>query len=156
MPHQGVAGAGIDLFSQAASRQVSSALLSLTSVFGMGTGGTSALYTPAIGDPCGNRTRVTGVRGRCLDRLTNGPGTAFSGFARRGFADGRSWGLPAPCAPTGVASATQPSAGTLQGVPSAHSLARPAQVLPGGRIGAPSGTRTRDPLIKSQLLYQLS
>ena len=92
MPHQGVAGAGIDLFSQAASRQVSSALLSLTSVFGMGTGGTSALYTPAIGDPCGNRTRVTGVRGRCLDRLTNGPGTAFSGFARRGFADGRSKG----------------------------------------------------------------
>ena len=73
MPHQGVAGAGIDLFSQAASRQVSSALLSLTSVFGMGTGGTSALYTPAIGDPCGNRTRVTGVRGRCLNRLTNGP-----------------------------------------------------------------------------------
>ena len=48
------------------------------------------------GDPCGNRTRVTGVRGRCLNRLTNGPD------------------------------------------------------------GAPSGTRTRDPLIKSQLLYQLS
>ena len=49
-----------------------------------------AVMTP--GDPCGNRTRVTGVRGRCLDRLTNGPGTAFSGFARRGFADGRSKG----------------------------------------------------------------
>lgn len=39
--------AGIDLSSQAASRQVFSALLSLTSVFGMGTGGTSALFTPA-------------------------------------------------------------------------------------------------------------
>ena len=25
------------------------------------------------GDPCGNRTRVTGVRGRCLSRLTNEP-----------------------------------------------------------------------------------
>ena len=25
------------------------------------------------GDPYGNRTRVTGVRGRCLNRLTNGP-----------------------------------------------------------------------------------
>ena len=48
------------------------------------------------GDPCGNRTHVCGVRGRRLNRLTNGP------------------------------------------------------------FGAPSGTRTRDPLIKSQLLYQLS
>ena len=25
------------------------------------------------GDPWENRTPVTGVRGRCLDRLTNGP-----------------------------------------------------------------------------------
>ena len=107
MPHQGVAGAGIDLFSQAASRQVSSALLSLTSVFGMGTGGTSALYTPAIGDPCGNRTRVTGVRGRCLDRLTNGPGTASSSFARA-----------AP--PTAVHGACQPH------VPRLVSLPRPS------------------------------
>ena len=49
-----------------------------------------------VGDPCGTRTRVAGVRGQSLNRLTNGP----------------------------------------------H--------------GAPSGTRTRDPLIKSQLLYQLS
>ena len=57
------------------------------------------------GDPCGNRTRVTGVRGRCLNRLTNGP-----------------------------------------------SSSAPPEAL----SGAPSGTRTRDPLIKSQLLYQLS
>ena len=48
------------------------------------------------GDPYGNRTHVCGVRGRRLNRLTNGP------------------------------------------------------------CGAPSGIRTRDPLIKSQLLYQLS
>ena len=48
------------------------------------------------GDPYGNRTHVCGVRGRRLNRLTNGPD------------------------------------------------------------GAPSGIRTRDPLIKSQLLYQLS
>ena len=145
-------GAGIDLSSREVTLQVFSAPLSLTSVFGMGTGGTSASYTPAIrlaarlrrsaasrrrslkglaspldpglcrlattrsskpsdrilnkvclrhdhcsaprpriappfgtalsqapmrfrsfGDPCGNRTRVTGVRGRCLNRLTNGP-----------------------------------------------------------------------------------
>ena len=39
---------GIDLFSRAASSQVSSAQMSLTSVFGMGTGGPSALITPTI------------------------------------------------------------------------------------------------------------
>ena len=55
------------------------------------------MYRVMNGDPYGNRTRVTGVRGRCLNRLTNGP-----------------------------------------------------------LIGAPSGTRTRDTLIKSQVLYQLS
>ena len=48
------------------------------------------------GDPYRIRTDVNGVRGRCLNHLTNGP------------------------------------------------------------FGVPSGTRTRDPLIKSQLLYQLS
>ena len=26
-----------------------------------------------IGDPYGNRTHVTAVKGRCLNRLTNGP-----------------------------------------------------------------------------------
>ena len=31
-----------------------------------------------------------------------------------------------------------------------------AQLLSSFRTGAPSGIRTRDPLIKSQLLYQLS
>ena len=57
------------------------------------------------GDPWENRTPVTGVRGRCLNRLTNGP------FSLR----------------------------TIK-----------------RKFGAPSGIRTRDPLIKSQLLYQLS
>ena len=37
---------GIDLFSRYASVQVSSAQHSLTSVFGMGTGGPCALKTP--------------------------------------------------------------------------------------------------------------
>ena len=41
---------GIALFSQAASRQVSSALRSLTSVFGMGTGGSYAPSTPTVFD----------------------------------------------------------------------------------------------------------
>ena len=55
-----------------------------------------------VGDPYGNRTRVAGVRGRSLNRLTNGPQSIKE------------------------------------------------------RNGAPPGTRTRGPLIKSQLLYQLS
>ena len=37
---------GIDLFSRAVASQVFSALQCLTSVFGMGTGGPSALETP--------------------------------------------------------------------------------------------------------------
>ena len=78
---------GIFLFSRAVTSQLSSALLSLTSVFGMGTGGPSASSTPTLiyalffslftlkdfGDSCGNRTRVAGVRGRSLNRLTNEP-----------------------------------------------------------------------------------
>ena len=101
------------LSSQAVTRQVLSTQMSLTSVFGMGTGGPSSQSIPTYGwlltiiypkprgweisgDPYRNRTDVKGVRGLCLNRLTNGP------------------------------------------------------------CGAPSGTRTRDPLIKSQLLYQLS
>ena len=39
---------GIELFSRAASRKVFSPLQSLTSVFGMGTGGPSAFVTPTI------------------------------------------------------------------------------------------------------------
>ena len=36
------------IISRAVTRQVSSALLSLTTVFGMGTGGTSALLSPTL------------------------------------------------------------------------------------------------------------
>ena len=78
------------LFFRPVSRQVSSAQVSLTSVFGMGTGGPSLQSTPTRcpktayiifsrfvkakrGDPYGNRTHVCGVRGRRLNRLTNGP-----------------------------------------------------------------------------------
>ena len=60
---------GIFLFSQAVTSQLSSALLSLTSVFGMGTGGPSASSTPTFllfqaftmnisGDSCGNRPKA--------------------------------------------------------------------------------------------------
>ena len=41
---------GTDLFSQAASHQVFSARMSLTTVFGMGTGGPSSLMTPTLHD----------------------------------------------------------------------------------------------------------
>ena len=68
--------------------------MSLTTVFGMGTGVPSSQLTPTvfffrktfviitplryyvkkkIGDPWENRTPVYGVRGRRLSRLTNGP-----------------------------------------------------------------------------------
>ena len=43
---------GIFLFSRAVTSQVSSALLSLTSVFGMGTGGPSASSTPTYSVSC--------------------------------------------------------------------------------------------------------
>ena len=39
---------GTDLSSQSVARQVFSALMSLTSVFGMGTGGPSSLKAPTI------------------------------------------------------------------------------------------------------------
>ena len=86
---------GISLSFQAVTSQVFSAPLSLTSVFGMGTGGPSASSTPTIllylffpylrsiyhlhGDSCGNRTRVAGVRGRSLNRLTNEPSVCNKG-----------------------------------------------------------------------------
>ncbi len=31
------------------------------------------MSTPIFGDPYGNRTHVTAVKGPCLNRLTNGP-----------------------------------------------------------------------------------
>ena len=89
---------GIDLSSRSVSRQVLSALVSLTSVFGMGTGGPSPLKTP----------------------------TAF---------------------------------GTYQIL---HYFVDPVKGVisetgePISETGTPSGTRTLDTLIKSQVLYQLS
>ena len=142
---------GIFLFSQVVSNQVSSALPGLTSVFGMGTGGPPASLTPTElhgllptrciysswllpckylfilfslvhlyfpGDSCGNRTRVTGVRGRCLNRLTNEPRFPLIRGLRFSF--------------------------------------RLLTSLLLADFGAPSGIRTRDTLIKSQVLYQLS
>ena len=66
-----------------------------------------------FGDSCGNRTRVAGVRGRSLNRLTNEPFVCTK-------ANGLLFISPCTC------------------------------------FGAPSGARTQDTLIKSQVLYQLS
>ena len=86
------------LFSRSVTRQVSSAHVSLTSVFGMGTGGPSHQSAPTIymlttfrsitayqharafkkgGDPYRIRTDVKGVRGLCLNHLTNGPACLY-------------------------------------------------------------------------------
>ena len=61
---------GIELFSRAASRQVSSPLQSLTSVFGMGTGGPSALKTLTCGAPSGIRTRDPLIKSQLLYQLS--------------------------------------------------------------------------------------
>ena len=70
----------------------------LTSVFGMGTGGptrqstqtrldgfnrlyiSNALALDNLGDPYRIRTDVNGVRGRCLNHLTNGPLVQLQGL----------------------------------------------------------------------------
>ncbi|CZQ87917.1 Hypothetical protein Tpal_960 [Trichococcus palustris] len=36
------------------------------------------MKVPFYYDPYGNRTRVTAVKGRCLNRLTNGPSIIFT------------------------------------------------------------------------------
>ena len=87
------------LSSRQVTLQVLSAQMSLTSVFGMGTGGPSSQSIPTmsdgcypsllcqnplgsncfvlhfslLGDPYRIRTDVKGVRGLCLNHLTNGP-----------------------------------------------------------------------------------
>ena len=51
IPHPygwGIKHVGIALSSQAVTRQVFSTLMSLTSVFGMGTGGSSSPVTPTL------------------------------------------------------------------------------------------------------------
>ena len=63
---RGALDVGIDLSSQSVSRQVLSALMSLTSVFGMGTGGPSSLKTPTIQD-CTLKTKQRKQGRTCID-----------------------------------------------------------------------------------------
>ena len=74
LSHIGILDSGDHLLSQAASHQVPSTAQVLTVVFGMGTGvPPERIITRNLNDPCGIRTRVTAVKGRCLNPLTNGP-----------------------------------------------------------------------------------
>ena len=57
----GIIYVGVDLFFQPVARQVSSALVSLTSVFGMGTGGPSPLKTPTVNGYCQILNHYLGV-----------------------------------------------------------------------------------------------
>ena len=63
-------GVGFDLFSRAVASQVFSALQSLTSVFGMGTGGPSALEVLTCGAPSGIRTRDPLIKSQLLYQLS--------------------------------------------------------------------------------------
>ena len=102
------------------------------------------------GDPYRIRTDVNGVRGRCLNHLTNGP-------CRRkklrsipfGF---RQSSQRSVLPPLSSANASLVCVGCLL---SPHPRCTRFE-YPSNRLGAPSRTRTGDPLIKSQLLYQLS
>ena len=61
---------GVDLSSRSVTRQVLSAQVSLTSVFGMGTGGPSPLKTPTVGTPSGTRTLDTLIKSQVLYQLS--------------------------------------------------------------------------------------
>ena len=102
------------------------------------------------GDPYRIRTDVNGVRGRCLNHLTNGP-------CRRkklrsipfGF---RQSSQRSVLPPLSSANASLVCLGCLL---FPHPRCTRFEYT-SNRLGAPSRTRTGDPLIKSQLLYQLS
>ena len=61
---------GFDLSSRLVAKQVFSALQSLTSVFGMGTGGPSALKVLTFGAPSGIRTRDPLIKSQLLYQLS--------------------------------------------------------------------------------------
>ena len=56
---------GVDLFSRPVARQVSSAQVSLTSVFGMGTGGPSPLKTLTMAGAEGLEPSARGFGDHC-------------------------------------------------------------------------------------------
>ena len=105
------------------------------------------------GDPYRIRTDVNGVRGRCLNHLTNGP-------CRRkklrsipfGF---RQSSQRSVLPPLSSANTSLVCVGYRSSLLFPHPRCTRVEYT-SNRLGAPSRTRTGDPLIKSQLLYQLS
>ena len=61
---------GIELSSRAVASRVFSPLQSLTSVFGMGTGGPSAFLALTFGAPSGIRTRDPLIKSQLLYQLS--------------------------------------------------------------------------------------
>ena len=120
-------GVGEYLSSRAVSSQVLSARQSLTSVFGMGTGGPSALITPTIG-LCFPQSLVYHT-----SKLLSSPNLHLSSLHL-------------------IRYTLQQLVRVVGNETSFTNLFRSLSVS----FNAPSGIRTRDPLIKSQLLYQLS
>ena len=111
-------GVGIELSSRLVSKQVLLPQQSLTSVFGMGTGGPSAVEIPTAPLFAGHKCVSIELSSRLVSKQVLLPQQSLTSVFGMG---------------TGGPSALK----TLT-------------------TGAPSGIRTRDPLIKSQLLYQLS
>ena len=74
-PHQSMIDVGLeykdggDLLSHTVSRAVPSALKSLTSVFGMGTGGASSLWPPKYLDCASKHTLFRRTRGSFFNEL---------------------------------------------------------------------------------------
>ena len=102
------------------------------------------------GDPYRIRTDVNGVRGRCLNHLTNGP---YRRKKLRSIPFGfRQSSQRSVLPPLSSANAPLVCIGCLL---FPHPRCTRFEYT-SNRLGAPSRTRTGDPLIKSQLLYQLS
>ena len=106
-----------------------------------------------LGDPYRIRTDVKGVRGLCLNHLTNGP-------CRRAKLRSLRFRLPAK---TSYHSVVPPLPRTNASLVCARISGREPEFINTLNLcsnelllGTPSGTRTLDTLIKSQVLYQLS
>ena len=122
-----------------------------------GNGWTLTVIDTNFGDPCGNRTHVWGVRGPRLNLLTNGPSSEPVSLIP----------LPPPALRPSSEAPYRSTAPPLQNEPPSLGFILNTKnsgislFLKGGayralQAGTPSGTRTLDTLIKSQVLYQLS
>ena len=146
------------LFSRPVARQVSSAQVSLTSVFGMGTGGPSPQSTPTVCHQVSLRTAfiislfllLSSTFSQIHDRELPSTAVVSGSDEQR---NERAFELARMRAICSLRRAGDPYRirTDVNGV-----RGRCLNHLTNGPFGAPSRTRTGDPLIKSQLLYQLS